>query len=75
MRFAGYDPDDLAVRASVLGSLMATCALALDKVEDWRDDLRKNAIQDIRHTLILGAYSAEALCMDTFDPDEKGPKA
>lgn len=72
VRFAGYDPADLSVRASALGCLMATCALALEAVGNWRDDIRKNAEEDIRNTLILGAYEANAICADIADRDEKG---
>ncbi len=42
-----------------LSSLFTVCALALNDVEGWSDEIRKRVTQDIKHVMEMGALLAE----------------
>lgn len=45
-----------------LQSLFTVCALALESVDDLREDIRYRKTQDIKHVLEWGARKSDALC-------------
>lgn len=40
---------------SVVSSMLVTCSLALEGVEDWKQEIRSDATDDIRHVLIYAS--------------------
>lgn len=42
-----------------LSSLFTVCALALNDVEGWSEEIRRRVTQDIKHVMEMGALLAE----------------
>ena len=50
--------DDPVFAVGSLSSLFTVCAMALDGCNEWREDIKDRAIEDVRWTLYLGAVLA-----------------
>lgn len=50
-------------QVSNLSSLFTVCALALNDTEEWSEDYRKRATEEIKLVLELGAYLAVEACV------------
>lgn len=55
----GLGQTDPVYAVSNLSSLFKVCALALDGVGGYRQDIRQRALEDIRLTLVLSSRLAE----------------
>lgn len=59
----GADADPV-YRVANLTSLIAVCAMALDAVDEFNDDIRKRTTMDIKHVLELSTIYAEETIVD-----------
>jgi hypothetical protein len=59
----GADPDPV-YRVANISSLIAVCAMALDAVGEFNDDIRKRTTMDIKHVLELSVIYADETTID-----------
>lgn len=61
-----------AYRVANISSLFSVCALALESVGEFRDDIRERLTLDIKHVLEMGAVLAEDLISDVERQESTG---
>lgn len=60
---------------SVVSSMLVTCSLALEAAEDWKQEIRSAATEDIRHTLIYASrlVDQQILQVVKLEDDDRAP--
>ncbi|WP_275790467.1 hypothetical protein [Pararhizobium gei] len=69
--------DDGTYQVANLASLFTVCALALNDVDEWSDEIRKSVTQDVKLVLEMGALLAEdaGLLLERQIAEAKKPEA